>query len=621
MDPFYVSPALREDYSDIIIRTSSQAGFPETDTLNSFHTKLSGDYPTVLSQTLPQNAAQTPSGAAAGPPDPYPSQQVNQQYSILYAPLIDRLSTVEEIGYPAVPKLFTETNVVSLEAAGILPVRIRPSLDLSGAGVLIGILDSGIDYTHPAFRNADGTTRILRLWDQADERGTPPDGISYGTEYTESEINRALFFGNPAISEPPTGSREDLSVPLRNDSQRIDSAMHGTAVAGIACGGADAGEGFTGVAPESRLAFVCLKPAKQYLRDYFRIPDSAAAYQEDDLMVGVRYLQDCAAQLHMPLVICLPLGSSQGGHTGHTPLENLLEAALYEPGTCVVTGTGNELGLDHHFQGMLRHEKDFTDVELLIEHETAGFSVELWADAPDLYSLGFTSPLGETISPVPPFAGTSREFSFLLENSRISLTWAAEDAPDASQVALIRFADPTPGIWRIRVSSFGYEKGSFHLWLPADGLVDPQIRFLASNADTTLVIPSCAPSAISVGTWNAYDGSLYLHSGRGYTRSGLVKPDFVSPGVRVTCPAPGGAYASLTGSSAAAALACGAAALLLEYGQKQEPPQLYSLAEIKELFLSGVLDGPSRSYPNQAWGWGMMNIYNIFEATAASKKA
>ncbi|MCD7956490.1 MAG: S8 family peptidase [Lachnospiraceae bacterium] len=638
MGSFFISPALREDYSNIIIQASSLPERPGLAASSDPAAKTAAQIAAQIRELLQDSGYDFFSSLASSTDGPAVSalaeggrvdsataeadradsfiQKVNQQYSILYVPLSEHLSTVGEIGYPAVPKLFTEMNVVSLEAAGILPVRIRPSLDLSGAGVLVGILDSGIDYTHPAFRNADGTTRILRLWDQSDERGTPPDGISYGTEYTNAQINAALFSGNIAVHEEPS-----YPAPVQQDSQinavllpRTDPRGHGTAVAGIACGSAEAGEGFTGVAPAASIAFVRLKGAKQYLRDYFRIPDGAVAYQEDDLMLGVRYLLDCALRLGMPLVICVPLGSSQGGHTGHTPLENVLNAALYEPGICAVTGTGNELGYDHHYEGSLRPEKEFEDVELLIDEETNGFSVELWADAPDQYSLGFTSPLGETILPVPPAIGTSRDFFFLLENSRIALTWAAENPPDASFIILIRLFDPTPGIWRIRIGSPGYENGTFHLWLPAEGLVSPQIRFLASNADTTLVIPSCAPSVLGVGTWNAYDYSLYLHSGRGYTRNGLVKPDFVSPGVRVTCPASGGGYSSLTGSSASAALTAGAAALLMESGLKQNPARLFSASEIRDLILRGVRQSPSRSYPDKAWGWGILDVYGIFES-------
>ncbi|MCC8103186.1 MAG: S8 family peptidase [Clostridiales bacterium] len=591
------SPALAEDYSDIIVRKVQ---------FSSVSDQMASSSLADLADLAAKSASLL-------------SQEVNEEYSIVYAPLSDHLSTVEEIGYSSVPKLFTEINVVSLEASGILSARIQSFLNLSGAGVLMGFLDSGIDYTHPAFRNDDGTSRILRLWDQSDTRGTPPAGLSYGTEYTKDMIDRTLFSGSIASFPENNEAIECEAFPAKTEivpapAPYLDSRGHGTAVAGIACGSPDAGEGFTGAAPMCSIAFVRLKSAKQYLRSYFRIPENAVAYQENDLMLGIRYLTDCAAQLGMPLVICVSLGTNQGGHTGQTPLEKTLDAALRTPGINAVTGTGNEVGLDHHYRGTPLRMGDVTEAELLIGQETQGFSLEFWAAKPELYRLGFTSPLGETISPILPANGFSRDFSFLLETSQITITWGNTGPFDGDQVILMRFQNPTPGIWRIRIVSSAPSNGFFHLWLPIHGFVDPQIRFLTPDADTTLVIPSCAMSPVSAGTWNAYNNSLFLHSGRGYTRNGIVKPDFVSPGVQVTCPAAGGSYTSITGSCAAAAVTAGAAALLFEIGLRQNPPRYFFAEELKNLFLRGVRQRGSLAYPNQNWGNGEMNLSGIFQS-------
>ena len=555
------SPILSEAYSDIIFR-----------------------YPTSP-ESLPEELAL------------YSPQLVDVQYSIPHAPLSERLATVEELGYSGVPKLFSPVDTVSLEAAGILPAQIQPYLDLSGKGVLIGFLDSGIDYTHPAFRSADGTTRIARIWDQTDQSGTPPDGLSYGSEYTDVMLNEALFSGTPLELVP---ERDELG--------------HGTSVAGIACGSADSNEAFTGAAPEAQIVFVRLKQAKQYLRDYFLVPEGAVVYQETDLMLGVRYLVSVSRELRMPLVICISVGTNQGSHTGATPLEDVLTSAQFNTGIYVVAGTGNETGKGHHFQGRLSRAEDFAEVELLVDQETRGFAVEFWADAPELYSIGFTSPLGETIRPVQPRSGTSQEFDFLLEYSRIVLTYTVVEMLSGAQLALIRFLEPTPGIWRIRIVNKSFVNGTFHLWLPVTDLVDPEIRFYAPSSDVTLVIPSCASSVISVGAYNAYNNSLFVNSGRGYTRNDLIKPDFTSPGVGLTAPIPGGRYSTLTGSCAASALTAGAAALLSEAGLRQERPRYFTTREIQSLFLRGANRSDYYTYPNREWGYGTMNVYGIFES-------
>ena len=190
----------------------------------------------------------------------------------------------------------------ALRVPAILAVQTQPYLSLSGEDILVGFLDSGIDYTHPAFRNPDGTTRILGIWDQTDQSGTPPPGFLYGSSYTGEQINAALFSSSPGAIVP-----------------EADEEGHGTAVAGIACGSPDPESDFTGAAPRSSLLFVRLKPAKAYLRDYFLIPSDAIAYQENDLMLGVRYLMQTARSLAAPAcnLFCTRLQSGRP-HRKHT---------------------------------------------------------------------------------------------------------------------------------------------------------------------------------------------------------------------------------------------------------------------------------------------------------------
>ncbi len=540
---------------------------------------------------------QEPSGQSPIQLDQYHPQIVNSQYVILHLPISQGFTTTRAAGYATIPKLFTFLSTASLEDSGILTTLSQPVLDLTGKGVLVGFLDSGIDYTHPAFRNADGSTRIFGLWDQTDQRGTPPLDLSYGTEYTQEEINQALRSSDPYSIVP---ERDDLG--------------HGTAVAGIACGSPDRYSDFYGAAPGSGLLVVKLKQAKQYLRDYFLTLPEAPVYQESDLMLGVRYLVQTARALQRPLVICIALGTNQGGHTGVSPLENVLTSSQSVSGVYVCTAAGNEAGKGHHYYGKVREQGDTADVELLVNDQTEGFICEFWADAPELYSIGFTSPLGETIQPVPPRTFFSQEFSLLLENSRITLDYEIVETLSGSQLTLIRFIRPSVGLWRLKIVNREFINGSFHMWLPISGLVNPEIRFYMPNPDTTLVIPSLAEAVLTTSTYNAYNGSLFIHSSRGYTRNGILKPDLASPGVDVTCPVPNGGFSSVTGSSAASALLSGASALLVEWGLKRPVPRFFSANELKNLFLRGTVRKSNLLYPNREWGYGTMNLYGIFES-------
>ena len=131
-------------------------------------------------------------------------------------------------------------------------------------------------------------------------------------------------------------------------------------------------------------------------------------------MLGIRYLIDTAIRLRMPLVICLSLGSNQGSHTGNTPLEEVLSSALLLGGTYVVAGTGNEAGMSHHYYGKLNRAAESAELELLIRDASKGVTLEFWAEPLELYDIGFTSPLGESIQPTYYGPFSYREFTFAL---------------------------------------------------------------------------------------------------------------------------------------------------------------------------------------------------------------
>ena len=173
-------------------------------------------------------------------------------------------------------------------------VRRLPALELFGNGVLVGFVDTGIDYTHPAFMNADGTSRILSIWDQTIEGGEKkPKGFAYGCEYSNEQINEAISASNPYEI-----------VPSR------DTEGHGTFMAGVACGNETEDGQFSGVAPSAAICVVKCKQAKQNLRDYYQISSEITCFSEADLILGVCYLWRQAVQMRMPLVLCLGVGTN-----------------------------------------------------------------------------------------------------------------------------------------------------------------------------------------------------------------------------------------------------------------------------------------------------------------------
>lgn len=531
------------------------------------------------------------------------AQIFNNYYGMVHYPLEEELfQNYYEYGffYNTIPKLFTLLDLESLEASGILAVQNQPVLGLKGQDVLIGFIDTGIDYTHPAFRRPDGLSRIVGIWDQTLQTGQPPFDLSYGTAYSQEELNQALGMEDPFFL-----------VPSRDENG------HGTFLAGVAAGSALPQQSFSGAAPEALIAMVKLKPAKEYLKEIFYVTGSAPAYQSTDIMLGIRYLILLADALKKPLVLCLGLGSNQGSHSGSSPLDSMLFVTDQYRGIHAVTAAGNEAGKAHHFYGTAANSGAYEAVEILVEPGTSGFCAELWGQPPEVYAVGFESPLGEVIQKLPPRISFSENISFILENTRIFVTSEIVQTVSGHQLIFIRFSDPTPGSWKIRVYTDSFNNGNYHIWLPITGFSDPDVRFLRPNPDTTLTVPSASVSTMTTAAYNAYDNSLFLNSSRGFTRTGQIKPDFAAPGVNVFGPNLRGGFTTATGTSVAAAITAGACAQIVEWGMGRTPPRIFNNTELKSLFIRGADRSRQELYPNREWGYGTLNVYQVFSSLNA----
>ena len=528
------------------------------------------------------------------------AQIFNNYYGMVHYPLEEELfQNYYEYGffYNTIPKLFTLLDLESLEASGILAVQNQPVLGLKGQDVLIGFIDTGIDYTHPAFRRPDGLSRIVGIWDQTLQTGQPPFDLNYGTAYSQEELNQALGMEDPFSL-----------VPSRDENG------HGTFLAGVAAGSALPQQSFSGAAPEALIAIVKLKPAKEYLKEIFYVTGSAPAYQSTDIMLGIRYLILLADALKKPLVICIGLGSNQGSHSGSSPLDSMLSVTDQYRGIHAVTAAGNEAGKAHHFYGTAANSGAYEAVEILVEPGTSGFGAELWGQPPEVYAVGFESPLGEVIQKLPPRISFSENISFILENTRIFVTSEIVQTVSGQQLIFIRFSDPTPGSWKIRVYTDSFNNGNYHIWLPITGFSDPDVRFLRPNPDTTLTVPSASVSTMTTAAYNAYDNSLFLNSSRGFTRTGQIKPDFAAPGVNVFGPNLRGGFTTATGTSVAAAITAGACAQMVEWGMRRTPPRIFNNSELKALFIRGADRSRQELYPNREWGYGTLNVYQVFSS-------
>ncbi len=504
--------------------------------------------------------------------------------------------TLSRFSYNSIPKCFTPTSMETLNQTGILPVQNYPTLQLKGEGVLIGFLDSGIDYTNQVFRNIDGSTRIAAIWDQTVQSGSPPEGFAYGTEFTEKQINEALNEENPLAVVPSS-----------------DDTGHGTYTASLAAGSGNPQEQFLGAAPEASIAVVKLKQAKQYLRDYYFIPSDAVCYQETDLMLGLKYLNDLADSLSLPLVVCITVGSNMGGHIGTLPFSYLIEGYSTKANHITVIGTGNEADKRHHYFNTITDMADRKSVEIRVGENVSGFSLELWTDIPNILSISILSPSGENTSRIPFRAGASAEVSFLFERTKVSIDYRLLVEKSTSELVFFRFDAPAPGIWKIIIEPLALADGQFHMWLPVTEFLSGEVYFLEPDPYYTLTNPAAADSPIVVSYYNGNTDALSQSSGRGYTRSRRIKPDIAAPGVDVPGALPGGRFTVRTGASAAAAVTAGAIALMLEWLLNYENVPGIDSYQIKSLLILGAVRPKTMEYPNREWGYGQLNLYNTFE--------
>lgn len=502
----------------------------------------------------------------------------------------------EAYGYPAIPKCYALLDMDALNETGISTVQNYPALQLDGKGIMIGLVDTGIDYTSEIFRNPDGTTRIAGIWDQTVQEGEPPEGFLYGSEYRQETINAAL-----ALDFPET------LVPTRDENS------HGTFLASIAGGSRVNGERFSGAAPGCTFGVVKLKEAKDYLKEFYAIRPDAVCYQENDILLGLGYLNRLAGEYGVPLVLCLALGTSFGGHNGSSILSRALQEYAGRIHRCVVIGGGNEAAQRHHYYGRFQEAGEVREAELRVEEGVGEFAAELWTTLPNIVTAYLVSPSGEKSPTISLRQGSRYQFEFPFDGTRTEVEYRLLIENDGSQLIFFRFRNPAEGIWKIGVEALGVSEGEFHIWLPLQEFLEGEVYFLEADPNTTLTEPASTEAAITAAFYDGEDKSVAIHSGRGYTRGGFIKPDLAAPGVEITGLGPGGKFVVRSGSSAAAGLTAGASALVMQWLEEQPMAIGVSTSVVAGLLILGADQGNLPEYPNREWGYGTLNVYRSLD--------
>ena len=500
-------------------------------------------------------------------------------YAIVTIPenLIGAFSRMEEIEFIEKPKKLYPQVTAGLGASCFYPL-LQPvsGKALSGQGVYMAILDSGIDYTDPMFRYADGTTKIAWLWDQgkradAEKGEKPPQGFFTGVEY----------------------SRKMLNANLQKNSERLttDVTGHGTNVAKIAVQGA----------PESELIVVKLDTARG------TYPSTVS------LLRAFTYVAKKAQAENMPVAINLSYGNTYGAHDGSSLLERFIDNITEVGRNVICIGAGNEGASAGHFAGKLS-ENEIQRISFAMGTYERSFSLQLWKWYADRMDISILSPAGEQYLIRNQDAGGEAQQAVMEQTKLLIFSGRPQPYRKREEVYIDFIPLETylnTGIWTIEITPRRIVNGELRLYMPSAVVRSENTRFLLPSPAQTLTIPSTAQKVITVGAYNAYVRSYAAFSGRGDAGSGRAennKPDLTAPGVNIRI-GEGEGGAVVSGTSYATPFVTAAAALLMEYGIVQgNDPFLYG-EKVKAYLHAGARQLPGYDiWPNDQVGWGALCV-------------
>lgn len=500
--------------------------------------------------------------------------------------------------YIVPPQLYTLQSISAIEAAQVSLLQANIPLNLDGKGVIVGIIDTGIDYLSEEFRDENGKSRIISIWDQTIvSKAIEDNSIPFGAIYNNEKINNAIEVyesgGNPYDIVPS-----------------IDNNGHGTAMAGIV-GAIGKNKDIKGIAPKCEFIIVKLSEA-YYTKKELGI--DLPVFGLPSIVAAIEYLRKMVISEEKPVVILLPLGSNNGNHKGDTLFDSFIESVSSNVGIVIVTGTGNEGNKDGHVSGIIRKKDNEEVIELIASENQKYMSVEVWVDLPSIIDINLVSPSGEETGFIQAATNVNKSNRFIFEKTDTKISYYLPEEYTGQELISIYFANMVPGIWQIKLKLRSGEMAVYNAWLWQRGLALPGTRFSPSDQYGTVTVPGDSDFVVTVAAYNQNNNNLLNYSGVSFINETIDKIDFAAGGVNTLTVGLNNTTQVINGTSLAAAIGAGACALLFQWGiVDRNYPYMYSQS-IKTFLRRGVIRRAKDIYPNPSWGYGIINFYKIFES-------
>lgn len=524
---------------------------------------------------------------------------IDNKYAIVSIPVNNSIDTIQK-DIPAIVfikrgYIYTLETITVMTAANINLLHLDNPLSLFGNGVLVGLVDTGIDYLNPEFMFKNGETRIHRIWDQTLPTDTTNQNVPFGVEYTKEQITNAI----------------NASKSGRNPYDIVnskDTIGHGTSMAGV-IGATGVNPNLQGAAPNCEFAVVKLAP---YINPPLKTRENLPIFDLTSISSAITYLVNYALNINTPMVVYIPLGSNLGNHNGEGILEDIIDTLSINRGIVMVTGSGNQANKGYHTSGMLSNPGDFDNVQLYISPEQKNLLLEFWISEPHKLSLSILSPSGESTGVIPSTLNSQDTNTFIFEQTTAKISYSIPEQLSGDELITVFLDNIQSGTWTFKLNADYTLNGVFNAWIPQEGITVGNTQFLSPIPYNTVTSPGTSKYIITVACYNQNNDNIVISSGTSSLNNIINVLDLAAGGVNVQTIGANNTISIVNGTSVSAAVVAGACALLLEWGIiNGNDPNIYSQS-IKYYLTGGTRKRSGDVYPNPQWGFGILDMIKVF---------